>query len=113
MPIGRLDQRVMIRKPVYGDDDDGDSAIVGYDNVVEVWAEITGLKRHGGSEVVEGDQLVARETLLVTIRNSQDLSPQHMLSWRGRELQIESIPSANPRDGYLELVCVETKGTAI
>lgn len=98
-----LDQRVIVEAETASEDPGGGQATA-WVFVAEVWASVVPLS---GRETVSADQLQARVSHRVTIRNRRGVAATHRLKWNGTILNIRSAADPGPRALYRDLLCEE------
>lgn len=108
MRIGKLDQRVTIQEPTEVRDASGGFTLTwaNIGTAPTVWAAV---EPSSAGETREGEKATARASYSVRMRYRADITAKIRLSWRGRTLQIEGIPSGSLRSRELILNCVETQ----
>lgn len=96
MKIGLMRERVTIKAPVDQQNPFGE-ATVDFEAVAEVWASVAGVSVR---DYFAGQQSGVLVTHRIFIRAYPGLTHQHLLVWRGRELQITSILERENRSVY-------------
>jgi SPP1 family predicted phage head-tail adaptor len=96
MKIGLMRERVTIKAPVDQQSPFGE-ATVEFAEVAEVWASVMGVSVR---DYFAGQQAGVIVTHRIFMRAYPGLTHQHMLVWRGKELQITSILEREMRSVY-------------
>lgn len=101
--IGRLRHRVVLQRPVRGNDEGG-TATITWEPIAPVFAAIEALS---GSELERSDGLAARATHRVTLRYRADVSPDMRIILGARTFEIRAALDVDGRKRWLQCHCEE------
>lgn len=96
MKIGLMRERVTIQAPIDQQNPFGE-ATVEWQDVAEVWASVVGVSVRDYFSAQQSGVLVTHR---IFIRAYPNLTHQHRLVWRGRQLEITSILEREMRSVY-------------
>jgi SPP1 family predicted phage head-tail adaptor len=103
MQAGKLPHHVSIQAATIAQNDHGEP-ISTWARVGKRWAEITPL---AGNELAIGDQVNARQTHKIRIRNYTGLTVKHRILHGTRTFDINSIANTSERNKEMILMCTE------
>lgn len=101
--IGALRGRVTLQQPVR-DPDDGGGVEKTWEDVADVWAEVSALS---GYEAVAAGRLSGSVTHKVRIRHRLGVGPEMRFAFGGRVLAIVAVTDPDGRRRWLECHCEE------
>ncbi|MBD3838835.1 MAG: phage head closure protein [Epsilonproteobacteria bacterium] len=104
MRAGTLNKIIKIQKSTPVTNSLGEQKEHWSDVFVGVYASINPIKQ---SEKVEGKQLVASSTHVITIRFVTPISPKYRIKFGDRLFSIDSVLNVGERDKTLNLICTE------
>ncbi|MBH3202572.1 phage head closure protein [Serratia marcescens] len=105
MQAGKLRHRITLQKPVKVQDTTSGEMIDTWQDVSNLWAEVSPLSAR---EFVSAQAMQNAVTTRITVRYRQDIEPKYRILFRGKIFNIEGILS-DPKSGleYLTLPCSE------
>ena len=107
MQIGPLRHRVTIEQPpAIPSQDEYGAEIVTYSVLATVWAQVlpaTGMEQFASA----ADRQLATLTHRVKLRYRTDITPEMIVRWDDKILDIESIQEPTGKRGHLVLLCRE------
>lgn len=102
-PIGTLTDRVILKRRVTTDEDEGGEVVI-FSTLATVWARVRVLSAR---QAVLDDARGHSISHSVVLRFRNDLSPGDRIVYRGRNLDIVSTSDINGRRAYLSCACTE------
>jgi len=96
-----MDRRVTFQEAIYGTDESNQHKITGWQNVTEVQANVV---EPSGTEMFQGNQLVAVTSTSFTIRYRTDVTEQNRVVYNSKYYDIHAILEIG-RKRFLKLTC--------
>ncbi|HEJ6909085.1 TPA: phage head closure protein [Serratia marcescens] len=105
MQAGKLSHRITLQKPVKVQDTTSGEMIDTWQDVSNLWAEVSPLSAR---EFVAAQAMQNAVTTRIKIRYRQDISAKHRILFRGNIFNIEGVlPDPDSGLEYLTLPCSE------
>lgn len=72
--------------------------------VCELWADVNPVR---GKEYFEAQKVVPEMQYKIITRYREGITPDMLVKWRGKELNINAVINISGKDEHMELMCTE------